>query len=125
MPDIPDLNEQISDIIGKAQGASSDDSANDIRSISYQLMTHAAGLAMFNAVFQQQQMYILQNAVTTATAKAIFDSKPEDALKIFNDAYRNNDILNTLSGLKEFIDGLNETYKDLNKKTAKPDEEKK
>ena len=115
MPETPDYNEQMSDILGSVQNMFSSEGVNDFRAVSYQLMVHAAGLAMFNSVFQQQQNFILKSAVTTATAKSMLESKPEEAIKLFNEANRNNDILSTLNIFKEFIDGLNESYKDLNK----------
>ena len=118
MPETPDLNEQMSDILGNVQSMFPKGSGNDFRAVSYQLMVHAAGLAMFNSVFQQQQMYILKNAVTTATAKSILESKPEEAIKLFNEANRNDDILSTLNIFKEFIDGLNKSYEDLNKQSS-------
>ena len=117
MPEAPDFNEQMSDILGNMKNMFLNEGVNDFRAVSYQLMVHAAGLAMFNSVFQQQQSYILKNAVTTATAKSILESKPEEAIKLFNEANRNNDILSTLNVFKEFIDGLNESYNDLNKKS--------
>ena len=119
-PKTTSLNDQIKDSIAAMQDAIKNNSDEDIALMTYLIMAQSAGLAMLNAVNQQQQMYILQNAVTTAAAKSALNSSPEDAIKIVNDAIKNSNVLETFSGLKSFMDDLTKTYNDLkNKTTAK------
>lgn len=117
------LNDQIADSVSALKNLLGEDAKGNISLIAYQIMVQAAGLAMLNAVNQQQQMYILQNAATTAAAKAVLNSKPEDADKVFNDAMKsfaslNSNLIETFNGLKGFMDDLIHTYNDLKEKTA-------
>ena len=109
------LNDQIIDSIASMQSLLHGNSGDDVSLIAYQVMAQAAGLAMLNAVNQQQQMYILQNAVTTAAAKSALESNPDEALKIINDVLKNNSVVDILNGLKNFIDELTKTYNELKK----------
>jgi hypothetical protein len=70
------------------------------------VLAHAVGLALYNAVAQQQQIYTLRNAVTTAAAKAILDSDPERALSFADEALTDRDVVATLSGLREVMQDL-------------------
>lgn len=118
MPEKNNLNDQISDSIAVMQKLMSETKEENVMAIAYQIMAHAAGLAMLNAVNQQQQMYILQNAATAATAKAALDKNPEEAIKIINASLNNNTMLETFNGLKNFIDDLNKTYGNFKKGPA-------
>jgi hypothetical protein len=69
------------------------------RGLADQLMAHAIGLAMQNAVAQQQQAYVLRNVMTTAAARAILESSPEEALRFARDALCGDDIAQTLERL--------------------------
>lgn len=124
MAELNSLNNQILDSIDELQKIISGNKDENVIAIAYQVMAHSAGIAMINAVNQQQQMYILQNAVTTAAAKAALESNPEEAVKIINDSINNNSMLQTLTGLKNFIDDLNKTYDDLKTKTGKQTSDK-
>lgn len=46
---------------------------------AYQAVSHALGLALHNAVVQQQHSYTLRNALTTAAATALLDGRTEQA----------------------------------------------
>ncbi|MFA5925144.1 MAG: RebB family R body protein [Methylococcaceae bacterium] len=116
------LNDQIADSISAMQHLITSSSDEGITLMTYQIMAQATGLAMLNAVNQQQQMYILHNAVTAATAKAALDSKPEEAIKIINEAMNNSNILETFNGLKNFMDELTKTYNALKEKMAMKEE---
>ena len=120
-PDKTTLNDQIADSISAMQDLLKDNAEGDAALIAYQMMAQSAGLAMLNAVNQQQQMYILQNAATTAAAKAALESNPEDAVKIISDAMAQSNVLETLNGLKNFMDSLTNTYNDLRKKASAND----
>ena len=113
MADNTSVNDQITDSITQIQKMLADDSGENIQAFSYQLMAHAIGLAMYNAVHQQQQRYILQNAITTAAAKAILEASPEKALKLAEEGLGGDSFTQTLSELKAMMDNLNNTYKDM------------
>lgn len=113
MADNSSVNDQITDSITQIQKMLADDSGENIQAFSYQLMAHAIGLAMYNAVHQQQQRYILQNAITTAAAKAILEASPEKALKLAEEGLGGDSFTQTLSELKAMMDNLNNTYKDM------------
>ena len=72
----------------------------------------ALGLAMHNAVAQQQQLYMLQNAVTAAFARAILDGGPEsaqkwtDAMKLVQDALAASDPMKGFEKVKDLITAL-------------------
>ncbi len=125
MPEKTSINDQIADSVASLQKMLLENKEGNMQALSYQIMAHAAGLAMLNAVNQQQQMYILQNAVTTATAKAALESKPEEAVSILKDLMNENDLLQTFSGLKSFMDDLNKTYQDIINKKPESSEVKK
>jgi hypothetical protein len=107
------VNDQITDSITQIQKMLADDNGENIQALSYQFMAHAIGLAMYNAVHQQQQRYILQNAITTAAAKAILEASPEKALKLAEEGLGGDSFTQTLSELKAMMDNLNNTYKDM------------
>ena len=118
------INDQITDSITAMQDLLKENSDGNVALLSYQIMAQATAMAMLNAVNQQQQMYILQNAVTTATAKAVLKSKPEEAIKIVNEAMNKSNVLETFNGLKNFMDDLTSTYNDLKKKAPAGSESK-
>lgn len=124
MPEKTSINDQIADSVAELQKMLLDNKDGNMQALSYQIMAHSAGLAMLNAVFQQQQMYIIQNAVTTATAKAVLESKPEEAVKIVKEFMNENDLLKTFSGLKDFMDDLNNTYEDVINKSPENKDKK-
>ncbi len=107
------LNDQIKDSISSLQEMLNNNSSTDAAAFSYQIMAQATGLAMLNVVNQQQQMFILQNAITVATAKAVLEAKPEEAMKIINEVIKNTNVLESFNGLKSFMDELTKTYHDI------------
>lgn len=113
MTDNTSVNDQITDSITQIQKMLADDNGENIRAFSYQLMAHSIALAMYNAVHQQQQRYILQNAITTAASKAILEASPEKALKLAEEGLGGDSFTQTLSELKAMMDSLNSTYKDI------------
>lgn len=82
------------------------DSNFSLDSISNQLAVQAAGLAMLNIVNQQQQLFTLQNAVTTAAVKSMLNSSPQEAMQIMNEAVKDNNLANSLKELKELMSEL-------------------
>lgn len=113
MTDNTSVNDQITDSITQIQKMLADDDGENIQALSYQLMAHSIGLAMYNTVHQQQQRYILQNAITTAATKAILEASPEKALKLAEEGLGADSFTQTLSELKAMMDSLNSTQKDV------------
>lgn len=112
------LNNQIIDSIEFLKKVISGTEEENVMAIAYQIMAHAAGMAMLNAVNQQQQMYILQNAVTTATAKSALEKSPEEAIKIINASLNNSTMIETIKELKIFMDDLTKSYNDIKTKSG-------
>lgn len=100
------VNSQLIDAIKEINKLMKDGEEN-LDAISSQILTHAAGIAMMNVVHQQQQMYVLQNTVTTVAAKAMLESNPEEAVKLMNSVIQNNDILQSLKDLKDLMSEAN------------------
>ena len=96
------VNSQIIDAIKQVNGFLRDSSFS-LDSISGQITTQAAGLAMMNIVQQQQQLHTLQNAVTAAAAKVMLNSNPQDAIQLMNEVIKENNITNSLKDLKELM----------------------
>ena len=121
MPDAKTaINDQISDSVSQVQQLLLDGDGSNVRAMSYQVMAHTIALSMYNTVFQQQQMYVLQNATTTAAITEALKSNPAEAVKIAQSAILDSDLTRTISQLKTLMDELNETYKDIASATAKP-----
>lgn len=99
------INSQIIDSIKEVNELLSEGEKN-LNTASNQVLTQAAGMAMLNMVNQQQQMYILQNTVTTVAAKAMLESNPEEAVKLMNTVIENNNITSGLKDLKDLLSGL-------------------
>lgn len=99
------VNAQIIDAI-KQVNAFLGDSDFSLDSISNQLTSQAVGVAMMNIVNQQQQLYTLQNAVTTAAAKSMLNSSPQEAIQLMNEVVKENNLTNSLKDLKQMIDEI-------------------
>ena len=106
----------IAETIGEQPCVSSDEFT---QTPTRQIMVNAVGLAMQNVVAQQQQNYILQNAMTTAAARAMLESSlpPEDIMKFAKEALSGEDVVSTLSGLDDLMDKV--SRQDQMKKTDK------
>jgi hypothetical protein len=104
------VNSQITDAVSQVQGLISglDDDAG--KAIALQVLSHAVGLAIYNAVAQQQQLYTLRNAVTAAAVKAILASDPERALSFAEEALSDRDVVATLNGLREVMEDLSGAF---------------
>jgi len=101
------VNSQITDAVSQINEAVSGSSESQARAMADLVMAHAIGLAMQNAVAQQQQAYILRNAVTTAAARAILESSPEEALRFAREALSGDDVAQTLERLGDLMSGVN------------------
>jgi hypothetical protein len=99
------LNDQIADAVAQINRTIGEASESQARAMADQVMAHAISLAMQNAVAQQQQAYILRNAVTTAAARAILESSPEDALRFAREVLSSDDVAQTLERLGELMGG--------------------
>jgi hypothetical protein len=106
MPDETTVNSQITDAVSQAGETVAGSSQAQARAMADQVMAQAIGLAMQNAVAQQQQAYILRNAVTTAAARAILESSPEEALRFAREVLANDDVATTLERLTKLMNDL-------------------
>lgn len=114
------VNDQIRDSISQISEIMRDGEGSTVRAMSYQVMAHTIAMSMYNTVHQQQQLYILQNAATTAAIKEALKSNPAEAAKIAQQAIIDTDLTKTISQLKTMMDELNETYKDIKTGAAEP-----
>lgn len=112
------VNSQVTDSIKAINGLLKDNLDADLSLMAYQVMTQAAGMAMLNVVNQQQQLYTLQNTVTTVAAKAMLESNPEEAVKLMNDAVKNSNVTENIKELKSLMDELTSSYNNLKQKVA-------
>lgn len=99
------VNDQIVDAVAQVNNTIGGASESQARAMADQVMSHAIALAMQNAVAQQQQAYILRNAVTTAAVRAILESSPEDALRFAREVLASDDVAQTLERLGELMGG--------------------
>jgi hypothetical protein len=100
------VNEQITDAASQVNETIQGASKSQARAMADQVMAQAIGLAMQNAVAQQQQSYILRNAVTTAAARALLEASPDEALKFAREVLANDDVAQTLERLQKLMDGV-------------------
>jgi polysaccharide deacetylase 2 family uncharacterized protein YibQ len=114
------LNDQISDSIAQINALLLDSEGSNVRAMTYQVMAHTIAMSMYNTVYQQQQMYVLQNATTTAAITEALKSNPAEAVKIAQAAIIGSDLTKTISQLKTLMDELNVTYSDIKSSVSKP-----
>lgn len=95
---ILDSIKEINELIGGPEG--------NLQTVSNQVLTQAVSMAMLNIVNQQQNMFILQNTVTTVAAKAMLSSNPEEAMKLMNTVMESNNVAKELRDLKEILADL-------------------
>jgi hypothetical protein len=100
------VNDQIADAVAQVNETVGGASQSQARAMADQVMAHAVALAMQNAVAQQQQAYILRNAVTTAAVRAILQASPEDALRFAREVLAGDDVAQTLERLNGLMDGV-------------------
>lgn len=72
-------NDQVTDAVQQINALLSGIQQPFATAAAYQALAHALGLAMHNAVQQQQHSYTLRSALTTAAAKALLDGRTEQA----------------------------------------------
>jgi hypothetical protein len=97
------INDQINDSISQIHKSVMGVFESQGQSAAYQMIAHAIGLAMLNAVSKQQQDYILKNAITAAAVKATLESNPEEAIKLADKMLSDQDTISTLKGLKDVM----------------------
>lgn len=103
------VNDQITDAISQVNRTIEGQAQAQARAMTDQVMAHAIGLAMQNAVAQQQQNYILRNAVITAAASSILRASPEEAMKFAREVLANDDVAQTLDHLGNLAERLRRT----------------
>lgn len=99
------VNSQVIDSIKEINSLLEKGSTN-LSAISIQLLTQAAGMAMLNVVHQQQQLFMLQNTVTTVAAKAMLESSPLEAVKLMDDVVKNNNVASSIKELQELMNEM-------------------
>lgn len=95
-------NDQIADAIRQATEINLESSPAVSQAIAYQIVTQSVGLAMQNAVAQQQHNYMLRNAVVTAVARAVLELDPKEAIGLIDVAF-NDDIDKVLEKLQKLM----------------------
>lgn len=106
--DGPGLHRALSDRLTTAAGLAAEGALG--RDGADQLTVMALTLAMLNAVAQQQQLYMLQNAATTAMVSALLEAGPDgasrygDALRLVREAFSTAEVDQTLARLQALID---------------------
>lgn len=100
------VNSQVIDSIKEINSLLKEGDTN-LTSISNQILTQATGMAMLNVVNQQQQLFMLQNTVTTVAAKAMLESSPLEAVKLMDDVIKSNNAANSIKELQTLINELN------------------
>lgn len=103
MADTDSLNDQIRDAVEQIQALLAGSSSEMSVATSQQLMAHAAALAMLNAVAQQQNAYILRNAVTAAAARAMLASDPEKAVELARELLGDERLGDPLAELRQLM----------------------
>lgn len=99
------VNSQVIDSIKEINSLLEEGSTN-LNAISNQLLTQATGMAMLNVVNQQQQLFMLQNTVTTAAAKVMLESNPLEAVKLMDEMVKNNNAASSIKELQELINEM-------------------
>lgn len=105
------VNQEIVDSLAATVDAVTEEGVGGA-AMAEQVAALGVALAMQNAVAQQQQLYILQNAATTAMVKAMLDAGPEaaarwaEALARVREAFTPVDIAATLGQLEALLGRL-------------------
>lgn len=73
------VNSQIADAVAQINASVNGASSGLVVAAACQTIAHALALGVQNAVAQQQQAYILRNAMVSAAAAAVLDGKREEA----------------------------------------------
>lgn len=106
-----EVNSQITDAVKQIQTMINSTSNEFSQAVTQQITAQAVGLAMQNAVAQQQELYILRNAIVTAAAKAIIDTDPKEAITLAEQVLSGDDVVATISGLKDLLDEAESSIK--------------
>jgi hypothetical protein len=115
------INDQVTDSVAQIQAMVNGSNTEFSHGVSQQITVHAVGLAMQNAVAQQQEQYILRNAIVTAAANAILESNPIEAITLAEKILSGDDVISTISGLKDLLNEADSTAKKTtNKRAPKP-----
>jgi len=113
------INDQIADSITTIQDLLKTHSDGNLSIMAHQVMTQATGMAMLNLVNQQQQLYALQNTVTTVAVKSMLASNPEEAVKLMNETIKNNNFTENYKEIKDLMDELSNSYNAVREKESK------
>ena len=112
------INDQIADSVSSIQEFLKKHSDDNLSIMAHQVMTQATGMAMLNLVNQQQQLYTLQNTVTTVAVKSMLTSNPEEAVKLMNETVKNNNFSENYKEIKKLMDELSSSYNVVREKES-------
>jgi len=112
------INDQITDSVSSIQELLKKHSDDNLSIMAHQVMTQATGMAMLNLVNQQQQLYTLQNTVTTVAVKSMLASNPEEAVKLMNETVKNNNFSENYKEIKKLMDELSSSYNVVREKES-------
>lgn len=112
------INDQIADSVSSIQELLKKHSDDNLSIMAHQVMTQATGMAMLNLVNQQQQLYTLQNTVTTVAVKSMLTSNPEEAVKLMNETVKNNNFSENYKEIKKLMDELSSSYNVVREKES-------
>ncbi|HEX7817303.1 RebB family R body protein [Dyella sp.] len=95
----PGLNRQVVEAVEVVNAQVLGSSAAVAQAMTDQVMAQAIGMAMQNAVAQQQHLYTLRNAITTAVVRTILESNAEEAVRFAREMLAGDDVASTLERL--------------------------
>lgn len=110
-PDTGTLNDQVRDSVAQLQASLFGAHQPFAAAAAYQVVTHALGLALHNAVSRQQHSHILRTALTTAAASALLEGRTEQAeavLKLAESALANPSLDDEIGQLQRAMSNLRE-----------------
>jgi len=112
------INNQIADSVSTVHELLKKHGDDNLSIMAHQVMTQATGMAMLNLVNQQQQLYTLQNTVTTVAIKSMLASNPEEAVKLMNETVKNNNFTENYKEIKKMMDELSSSYSVVREKES-------
>jgi hypothetical protein len=115
------LNSQIGDALAQIDASIAGAGSAFVAAAAYQSVSHTIALALQNSVAQQQQAYMLRNALTAAAANAILDGKREEADAILAMADSKAISHNVAAEIEHLLSALRAVDDDLRKWRDAPD----
>ena len=99
MPDEKTVTSQITDTVTQANVKVLDDASAQAIATLYQVTAHTVGLSMQNATSAQQEMRIIQQAITTQCINSIISFEPAASARTSQQIMTDNDIASLIATL--------------------------